>query len=260
MTIQDSHTRPNQPAGNNSSWMGIILLATLLVIVGLIVVLPLLLPGLVYSLLGEKPKVFWFISRGMAMVSFIFLWISMFLGLLISGKIARFFPGAFTANDLHQYVSIAGLVTGLVHGVVLVGDKFMDTNLGQILIPFTYENYRPVWVAFGQIAFYLGLITTVTFYVKKQIGYKAWRITHYLSFLTYAGVLIHGVLSGTDTNTGWVSSLYWISGGSVFFLTLYRILALGENKSTAHAVLRQVSAPSAAPGRESPTIQPVLDK
>jgi len=260
MTIQDSHTRQDQPAGYNSSWMGIILLATLLVIIGLTVALPLLLPGLVYSLLGEKPKVFWFISRGMAIVSFIFLWISMLLGLLISGKIARFFPGAFTANDLHQYVSIAGLVTGLVHGVVLVGDKFMDTNLAQILIPFAYENYRPVWVAFGQIAFYLGLITTVTFYIKKQIGYKAWRITHYLSFLTYAGVLIHGVLSGTDTNTGWVSSLYWISGGSVFFLTLYRILALGENKSTAHAVPRQVSAPSAVPGRESPTIQPVLDK
>jgi predicted ferric reductase len=259
MTTQNSQTRPDQPSGNNSSWMGIILLTGLLVIIGSMVILPVLVPGLVFSVLGEKPKVFWFVSRGMAVVSFIFLWISMVLGLLITGKIARFFPGAFTANYLHQYVSIAGLVTGLIHGVVLIGDKFMDTNLGQILIPFAYENYRPVWVAFGQIAFYLWLITTVTFYIKKRIGYKAWRVTHYLSFITYAGILIHGILSGTDTNTGWVSALYWISGGSVFFLTLYRILALGESKTAAKAMPRQVPMPN-APVREIPTVQTALEK
>ncbi len=230
MSIKQNTQPENQEEEFVFRIAGIGIMATVFGLVAAVVVIPIFLPGLVYSVSGEEPKAFWFLSRGTALVSFVFLWISMVLGLLISAKVAKLFPGAFTANDLHQFVSIGGLVTGLIHGLLLMGDKYINANLFQVLTPFTLAKYRPVWVGVGQLGFYFWLVTVISFYIKKRIGYKAWRTTHYLSFLTFAGMLVHGILSGTDTATPWVNWMYWISAGSILFLTLYRVIAASETK------------------------------
>ncbi len=231
MSQNNNNPSENTEDGSVYRMLGIGIMAAVFGLVLAVVIVPVFLPGLVFSVSGEEPKAFWFLSRGTALVSYVFLWISMVLGLLLSAKIAKLFPGAFTANDLHQFVSIGGLITGLTHGLLLLGDKYMDTNLFQILTPFAFANYRPVWVGFGQLGFILWLVTVVSFYVKERIGFKAWRATHYLSFLTFAGMLVHGILAGTDTSTTWVNWMYWISGGSVVFLTFYRIFAAIDAKN-----------------------------
>jgi hypothetical protein len=45
---------------------------------------------------------------------------------------------------------------------------------------------------------------------------------HGLSFAAFLLVPFHGGLSGTDTAAAWAAWLYWITGGSVLFLSLYR--------------------------------------
>ncbi len=189
------------------------------------ITIPILLPGLVGSISGAEPKVFWYLSRGTAIVSYLFLWISMVLGLLITSKTAKYFPGAYTANDLHQFISINGLITGLLHGMLLLGDKYFKVNVAQVFIPFSISTYRPIWVGLGQIAFYIWGILVLSFYLKKHMGYKTWRAMHFVSFLIFAGVLMHGITSGTDTTNLVMQFVYWVSGGSVVLLTFYRILA-----------------------------------
>ena len=187
--------------------------------------LPFILPGLIASTVGDQPKVFWYLSRGTATASFLFLWLSMVLGLLITSKTAKFYPGAFTANDLHQFVSIAGLLTGTIHAVLLLGDQYFKVNITHLLIPFSISTYRPIWVGVGQLAFYIWVILVGSFYLKKQIGYKAWRALHLVSFLIFAASLAHGITSGTDTSNVWMQGMYWVSGGSILMLTIYRMLA-----------------------------------
>ena len=63
---------------------------------------------------------------------------------------------------------------------------------------------------------------------EKELGQKPGGWIHYIGFLAFAGALVHGVTSGTDTNTLWMSVIYWVSGASVLFLTFYRVLASGE--------------------------------
>jgi cytochrome b561 len=36
--------------------------------------------------------------------------------------------------------------------------------------------------------------------------------------------LAHGLMSGTDTAALWARNLYWASGASLVFLTIYRVL------------------------------------
>jgi predicted ferric reductase len=196
------------------------------------VALPNWLPGLSASLLGSSPKVFWFLSRASALVGFALLWASMAMGLILSNRMARLWPGGPTALGLHQYVSLLGLEFGLFHALILLGDRFIQASLAQVLTPFAYQNYRPGWVGLGQIGLYLWALVFGSFYVRKRIGTKAWRWIHSLSFLSFVMVLAHGLFSGTDSGAVWVIGLYGFAGISCLFLLYYRILAtVGGHKA-----------------------------
>ncbi len=188
------------------------------------VVLPNWLPGLSTSLLGDSPKAYWYLSRMSAMVAFVLLWLSMSFGVIITNKLARLWPGGPTAFDLHQYTSLLGLAFGLFHALILMGDKYINYTLAQILIPFNSVGYKPEWVGLGQIAFYLMIIVSFSFYIRKRIGHKTWRVIHYLSFLIFGLTLLHGLFSGTDSPEAWARGLYWTTGASLLFLIVYRVL------------------------------------
>lgn len=188
------------------------------------IVLPNWLPGLSRSLLGSEPKAYWYLSRASAVVAYALLWLSMVLGLIITNRLARVWPGGPTAFDLHQFASLIGLAFALFHALILMGDKYINYNLAQVLVPFNSAGYKPVWVGLGQIGFYLLAIVGLSFYVRKRLGNRTWRLIHYLSFLTYVLALLHGIFAGTDTTVLAIQVFYWVTGASLLFLIVYRIL------------------------------------
>jgi predicted ferric reductase len=205
-----------------------VLLAGLGITIGVLaatIALPTWLPGLSESLLGTQPKVYWYLSRASGLVAFTLIWLSMVWGLLVTGRLARQWPGAAIATDLHQHVSLLGLGFALFHGLILLGDRYANYSLAQIVIPFTTSNYRPLWVGIGQLGFYVAALVSLTFYVRRSIGTRTWRAIHYLSFVTYAMALMHGVMAGSETSVTWVRGFYWSSAAVLVFLTIYRILA-----------------------------------
>lgn len=189
-----------------------------------VVALPTWLPGLSASLLGAEPKAYWYLSRSSALVAYGLLWLSMVFGLLMTNRISRAWPGGPAAFDLHQHASLLGLAFALFHGLILMGDRYIQADLRQILVPFAYEGYNPLWVGLGQLGVYLMALVGLSFYVKGMIGRTAWRLIHFTSFAMFALALAHGVWSGSDSGLPWVRGFYWLSGGSVLFLTAYRIL------------------------------------
>lgn len=189
-----------------------------------VTLLPTWLPNLTASLMGPDPKAYWFLSRGTAFVSMSLLWFSMAFGLTITNKMARLWPGAPTAFAVHEFFSLLGLAFAVFHGLVLLGDHFINFTFAQIAIPFATNNFKPLWVGIGQISFYVWAIVTFSFYIRSRIGQKTWRALHFASFLTYVAALAHGLMSGTDTSTLWAQWYYWISGGSLLFLLMYRVI------------------------------------
>ena len=197
--------------------------------VGLLVALVLLpswMPNLAFSLGGEEPKAFWYLSRATAFVSLSLLWISMALGLGITNKMARLWPGAPAAFAIHEYVSLLGLAFAMFHALIILGDKYINFTLVQILVPFSTVDYKPFWVGLGQIGFYTWALVALSFYIRPTIGQKTWRLFHYLTFGLYFLGLFHGIFSGTDSNAGWAQDYYWFSGASLLFLFFVRILTV----------------------------------
>ncbi len=174
-------------------------------------------------------QAWWYVTRAAGLTSYFLLWFSMIWGLAISSKI--FHPaieGSFS-YDFHEFLSLLGLGFILLHVVVLLLDRFLPFTVWQVLIPFT-DTYRPLWVGFGIVGFYLILLVTVTFYMRQQIGTAAFRSIHVLSLLGYLAAVAHGLFAGTDSALAITKWMYALTFLVVIFLVGYWLVISAFNR------------------------------
>ena len=197
---------------------------------------PTMLPGLASSFLGAEPKAYWYLSRATAVTAFFLLWLSMVMGISITNRLAKVWPGGPTAFELHEFFSLLGIAFALFHGAILMGDHFIHYGLTQVLVPFSSQQYKPFWVGLGQLSFYLWGIVMLSFYLRKRISTRKWRLIHYATYLIFGLALAHGVVSGTDSGLSWSNIMYWSSSATLSFLLVYRILVSTGNKQKRPAI------------------------
>lgn len=176
-----------------------------------------------FPLQGET-SAYWYMSRVSALLGYLFLWGSMFWGLLLSTKIIKSSLSPVLTFGMHQFLSLLGLGFAFFHAVILLGDRYIAFNLSDILIPFN-ASYEPIWAGIGTISLYLYAVITLSFYLRKHIGQKMWRTLHYLTFITYLMVVAHGLLVGTDSSLNVMRLMYLASAAGILFLSYYRILS-----------------------------------
>jgi predicted ferric reductase len=210
-------------------------------------VVPIFVPGLSTSLAGSEPKAYWYLARASAFVAYSMVAASMVLGLLITNKLARVWPGGPAAVDLHEHFSLLGLGFAMFHALVLLGDRYIGYTLAQVLLPFSGSSYRPFWVGIGQVGLYLLAVVTLSFYVRKPLGRVAWRAIHYASFIVFLLALAHGAFAGSDSSATWTSTYYQITGAAVLFLTIYRLLIRPSSKRPRSAIRPEPAVSSSAP-------------
>lgn len=210
-----------------------------------VVIVPLWLPGLTASLLGTEPKAYWYLARVSGVIAFLLLWLSVVFGLVVSNKMARLWNGGPTAVELHQFITWLAIALAMFHALILLGDQYIKATLWQVAVPFTYVGYQPAWVALGQIAFYLAVIVAASFYVRKQLGFRAWRTLHYVSFAIYFLLTLHGIFAGTDTNAPGMVVVYLATGISVYSLLLVRVFdAIRNQRPTSHVHTNSILPPN----------------
>ena len=248
-------TEFNDSSVNMQSFL-LFLLAMTLGLLLAVLVLPTWLPNLAFSLGGDAPKAYWYMSRATAFVSLSLLWLSMALGMGITNKMARAWPGAAAAFAVHEYVSLLGLAFAAFHAVVILGDHYINFTLLQLLVPFSTVGYRPLWVGVGQVGFYVWLIVALSFYIRSSIGQKTWRVLHYASFAMYLMGLFHGLFSGTDVTAPWAQNYYWISSGSLLFLLVGRIVGVIVDKLAPARLAPRRTPPPQAPVASIPRSAP----
>jgi predicted ferric reductase len=223
MPVKPSDTNEFESSVNIQTFL-LFMMAMAVGLLVAVVLLPTWMPNLAFSLSGGEPKAYWYLSRATAFVSLSLLWVSMALGLGITNKMARLWPGAPAAFAIHEYVSLLGLAFALFHAFVILGDKYINFTVLQLLTPFSTVTYKPTWVGLGQVGFYVWAIVALSFYIRSAIGQKTWRLLHYLSFGMYFLALFHGIFSGTDSSAAWAQQYYWFSGASLLFLFFARIV------------------------------------
>ncbi|MCB0112839.1 MAG: hypothetical protein KDD84_02060, partial [Caldilineaceae bacterium] len=163
-------------------------------------------------------KSYWYLSRASGIVAYLLLWASVAWGLLLSTRLGKHLMAAPVVLDAHQFISNVGLGFAFFHGLILMGDQYLSFPLSAVLVPFAGE-YEPLLVAAGQIGLWLSVLLIASFYVRRFIGTKTWRLIHYLSFIGYWAVLVHAVWLGSDSGAPLVAASYVLSAALVIFLT-----------------------------------------
>jgi len=175
-------------------------------------------------------QLWWYVTRASGIIAYLLLWLSTILGLAVSSKYMDIMLDRMFTYDFHQFISLLSIAFLLIHILVLLVDRYLPYSVAQILIPFI-SPYRPFWVGIGVISFYIILLVTITFYIKKRIGMHSFRVIHYLSLAGFLGGLLHGFFSGTDTALPAMRIVYYATGLSALFFTVYWVVMVSMHRA-----------------------------
>jgi sulfoxide reductase heme-binding subunit YedZ len=161
----------------------------------------------------------WLASRASGLVALALIGLSVAIGLAMASKAFRR-PGlSRTLIAVHEHAALAALVAIAVHGITLLGDRWLNPGPVGIAVPFVMD-YEPVFTGIGIVAGYLAAILGLTFYVRRRVGTKRWRNLHRLTPLVYAMGVAHAVGAGSDRRT--IAVLLIATGTPILYLGILR--------------------------------------
>ena len=185
----------------------------------------------------------WDIARAGGFTAYVLLTLAVVVGLALSTQLQS--PSRWPRllnSELHNFLTLLSTIFLVIHVLAVWIDPFTNFGWNEIFIPLA-SHYRPVWMAFGIVGLYLGIAIGISTWLRSLIGYKWWRRLHVLTLGIYIIATIHGIGTGSDTQTTWALGIYLVSIALVGSLLCRRILALRKGKHT--------KAPTHAPVRTS---------
>lgn len=168
-------------------------------------------------------SVTWNVARAGGFTSYLLLTLSVIIGLALSTQIQS--PGRWPRllnNELHNFLTLLGTSFLSIHVLAVWIDPFTKFSWNEMLIPFV-SHYRSEWMALGIVGLYLGIAIGISTLLRPRIGYRWWRKLHVLTLVIFVLATIHGIATGSDTQTGWALGIYIVSSTLVGALFLRRV-------------------------------------
>jgi len=190
-------------------------------------------------------QVTWDAARASGFTAYMLVTVTVVLGLLLSLRWqSKRWPRLVT-NDMHNHLALLAMAFGVVHGIASWLDPFMQFRLPELLVPLA-SHYRPLWMAFGIVAFDLLVAVLLSTWLRPRIGYRLWRAFHGVAFLVFAFATVHGLGTGSDTRTGWATAMYGASALAVLGLTTWRLVVPAGTRARPRPVVAGLGIAAAA--------------
>jgi hypothetical protein len=166
----------------------------------------------------------WDVARAGGLTAYTLLTVAVGLGLALSLRWQS--PSRcprLLNDDLHQRLLLWAAAFVTIHVIAVWVDPFTAFRAAELWVP-GLSHYRPLWMALGIVALYLGVALALSAWLRPKIGWNWWRRLHYLTFAVWALATAHGLGTGSDTATGWARALYLSATAAVLSLSTLRLL------------------------------------
>lgn len=152
------------------------------------------------------PSALWYLTRGTGTTTLVLLTVSLALGIANVERVQTATVPRFVFDAVHRSVSLLALAFLAVHIVTSVLDPFAPIRLVDAVVPFV-SSYRPIWLGLGAVASDVLIAVVLTSMLRRRLGYRAWRATHWLAYACWPIALVHGLGTGSDAKTSWMLML-----------------------------------------------------
>jgi hypothetical protein len=152
------------------------------------------------------PSAYWYLTRSTGWVSLLLLTATVLLGVIEVNRFSTAGWPRFVVHGLHRYVSLLVLVFLALHILTAALDSFATISLLDAVVPFL-GSYRPIWLGLGAVSFDLLLALAITSLIRRRVGYRAWRLVHWLAYACWPIALVHSLGTGSDVKSVWSLTL-----------------------------------------------------
>jgi methionine sulfoxide reductase heme-binding subunit len=157
----------------------------------------------------------------------------------MAGRLARAPGRARLLRSIHEQAALGALIAIVVHGVALLGDRWMHPGLAGISVPFAM-SYRPLATGIGIIAGYLAALLGLSFYARRRIGARLWRRAHRLTIVVWLLAALHALTAGTDASTPWMRAI--LVASAVPIAGLFAARVAGGRRRPARAAVAEAAS------------------
>lgn len=172
--------------------------------------------------MASNPSALWYVTRAAGLVSLVLLTAVVVLGVLLSKRWASPTWPRFLSQAMHRYVSLTAVVFLVLHILTAILDPFAHLGITDALVPFS-SAYRTLWLGLGVVSFELIAALVVTSLARARVGFRAWRVIHWLGYASWPIALVHGLGTGTDARLGWTLLLNAGCVGAVLIALALRL-------------------------------------
>ena len=143
---------------------------------------------------------FWITSRAAGTTALLMSSASVSFGLLMGGKLIK--SGAADRRPIHEILSLSVMVALAVHGLSLIGDKYLHPGLLDVTVPFA-SSYKPAWTSLGIVCGWALTFLGLSYYVRDRISRSRWKLIHRFTLLAWFGGIVHNFTECTDAGETW---------------------------------------------------------
>jgi methionine sulfoxide reductase heme-binding subunit len=155
---------------------------------------------------GSTPIAVWYLTRATGVVALVLLTVTFGLGVANVKRFKTTRIPRFVVDGVHRNASLLAVVFLGLHIITSLVDNYVPIALVNVFVPFG-ASYRPFWLGLGAAAVDLLLAVMVTSLLRKRVGRRVWRATHWLAYASWPIALAHSLGTGTDAGTPWMLAL-----------------------------------------------------
>lgn len=181
---------------------------------------------------ASSSTLFWILSRAAGTTALVLASAAVGVGLTMGGKLIR--AGAADRRSLHEVLSLSTLAAIAVHGLALLGDTYFDFSPLNVTVPFL-APYKNGFTSIGIIAGWGMVILGLSYYARRRIGNRRWKLIHRFTALAWLLGLAHAFGEGSDAGALWFIALIGVTAAPALLLLIVRHLRPGARTPAAVA-------------------------
>lgn len=166
---------------------------------------------------------FWVLARVAGLGSYAALAIALVTGIALRTAVLDWLGSNRALRALHDYTTALWIPLAGLHLLSLLLDSTARIGWLDLVVPF-HSTYGTLAIGLGALSVDVLVLVTVTALLRRQIGKRAWIWIHRLSYVAFALIFLHAVLSGTDFSDPLVSAITWGTAGVLVVLGFVRAL------------------------------------